>query len=118
MMSDGVDVTLKDLNPKEKALLIGAVYRQALIEVGHSADYHVYDLEQDLIDHKLSIAAGVFLQHVKAFYDSLPEMQQKVFLVECLEHGRHYAYWYLPYFSPKSFSHVCSSVYKKAETAF
>lgn len=115
---DPVDVTLRNSSSRDKALLVGAVYRQSLIEVGHSADYHVYDLEQDLIDHKLDRAAGIFLKHVKDFYESLPYLQQKVFLVECLEHGRHYAYWYLPYYSRKSYGQALASVYRKTEQAF
>jgi len=113
-----LEITLPNLTAKQKATVLGAVYRQSLVEVGHSADFHVYDLEQDLIERKRNLAAGKFLMIAKKYYESLEGIKKKIFLCEILERGRHYPYWYLPYADSKSFSRLSSSVYKAASKVF
>lgn len=117
-MVEEIEVTLPYLTAKQKAFVMGAVYRQSLVEVGHSADFHVYDLEQDLIERKGNLAAGRFLIMTKKFYESLEGIKKKIFLCEVLERGRHYPYWYLPYADGKSFSRLSSSLYKTLSKAF
>jgi cobalamin biosynthesis Co2+ chelatase CbiK len=117
-MEEVVDIEFPHLNAKTKSLIVGAVYRQSLIEVGHSPDFHVYDLEKSLLEHKNDHAAGAFINKVHDFYFSLHGMERKVFLCECLEHGRHYTYWWLNYCNEKQFSRFLSSVANKASATF
>lgn len=46
-MSDVIAIDLK-LNDRNAVMgLLGAMYRQALVEIGYSPDEHVYDLDRD-----------------------------------------------------------------------
>lgn len=47
-MVEEIEITLPYLTAKQKAFVMGAVYRQSLVEVGHSADFHVYDLARNI----------------------------------------------------------------------
>jgi hypothetical protein len=113
-----LEISFPRQNAKEKAWLVGAVYRQSLIEVGHSPDYHVYDLEKAFLVRKQTHAAGAFVKRVYDFYYSLHGLERKVFLCECLEYGRHYAYWWLPMCDQKKYSRTVSEVFRKTSSSF
>jgi len=52
-MVEEIEITLPYLTAKQKAFVMGAVYRQSLVEVGHSADFHVYDLARNIATYYL-----------------------------------------------------------------
>lgn len=39
-MSDAITLQFKGLSNRQKSLLVGALYRQSLVQVGKSPDYH------------------------------------------------------------------------------
>jgi hypothetical protein len=117
-MEQQIEIRFLELSFKEKALLVGAVYRQSLIEVGHSADYHVYDLEKSLLTRKKNLAAGRFLTQVVDFYGGLSDFERRIFLCECLEHGRHYAYWWLEYADSKKYYRSYDRLLRKTSASF
>jgi hypothetical protein len=117
-MEEEIQIAFPHLSAKDKSLIVGALYRQSLIEVGHSADYHVYDLDKDLFVRKRHLAAARFLGEVYGFYRSLPDFERRIFLCDCLEHGRHYAYWWLAYTDPKGYQHAFKRLMEKTNRQF
>ncbi len=111
------DVKIKKLLPKEKSLLVNAVFRQALIEVGKSADYHVFNLTDEFLSHVQDKAAGRYLLSVKRFYESLDQMAKRVFLCEVLEYGRHYRFWFYE-FATRNFGAILSNLYQAIDEQF
>lgn len=113
-----VEIQFPHLSDVTKSWIVGAVYRQSLIEVGHSPDYHVYDLEKSFLEHKQDLPAGQFVKRVYDFYYSLRGLERRIFLCECLEHGRHYPYWWLTWCDPKKYGVVFREVMKKTSSSF
>jgi|GEM_PF-1466864 len=113
-----VEIRFPKLSDRAKTWIVGAVYRQALVEVGHSPDYHVYDLEKSFLVHKQDLTAGQFVQRVYDFYYSLGDLERRVFLCECLEHGRHYPFWWLSMCDQKHYSRALHSVCRKTSSSF
>src|SRR5574344_3121279 len=105
-MEEEIEIRFPKMGEASKSYLIGAIYRQSLIEVGHSPDYHVYDLEKGFLEHKCDSAAGLFVNRVYDFYFSLHGLERRVFLCECLEHGRHYPYWWLEMCDQRKYTHT------------
>jgi hypothetical protein len=117
-MEQGIEIRFPQLSNKEKALLIGAVYRQSLVEVGHSPDFHVYDLDRGTLERKRHLASARFLLQVMDFYDGLPEFERKIFLCECLESGRHYAFWWLDFGDKRRFYRATHLLLRKTSADF
>lgn len=113
-----MEIKFPHLGERSKSYLVGAIYRQSLIEVGHSPDYHVYDLEKGFLERKRSLVAGEFVERVYDFYYSLNDLERRVFLCECLERGRHYAYWWLAICDQKKYSRILHDVYRKTSSSF
>ncbi|HIU44886.1 MAG TPA: hypothetical protein IAC52_01125 [Candidatus Enteromonas pullicola] len=117
-MSDAITLQFKGLSNRQKSLLVGALYRQSLVQVGKSPDYHLRRLDEDFIEHLPKTAAGKFLRKVKSFYGGLDPLQQEVFVNECLEHGRHYKFWYMPYFRDKEYLKELQHIFNRVDSIF
>jgi len=117
-MEERVTIKFPALSMRDHALLVGAVYRQALIEVGYSPDYHIYDLNSDFLYRHEDIAGAKFLIMVREFYRTLPNYEKRIFVCEYLEVGRHYAFWWLEFMDFRGFSKRCHDVLAKADKAF
>ena len=107
MEEDSYEVSLRGNNLQTFGYLVGAVFRQCLINVGLSADTHVYDLPRFRIRRYHATPSGIYVLRVAAIYDHLPEMEQRVFLTEFLEKGRHYPFWYLEVCEPMEYKAIC-----------
>ena len=70
-------------------------YRESLIAVGKSPDYHVYDLTVAFLSSLRPCTASRCLIAVKHFYDSLGVRDQAIFVNEVLEKDRHYPFWFM-----------------------
>lgn len=81
----------------EHASEIRGKYRRALLEVGKSPDYHIYDLSYAFLADSHQAVAAKFLIKVKRFHDSLDVADQRIFVNEILEAKRHYAFWFLDF---------------------
>lgn len=105
------------LGNRDKSLLVGALFRQSLIQTGKSPDYHLDKLEDDFLAHAGG-AAGSFLRKVKEFSLRLDPLEGEIFVNECLEHGRHYKFWYLSYYDTPDFQLDLHSIYDRVAAEF
>jgi hypothetical protein len=80
-----------------RSLILGELFRQALIEAGFSPDAHIYDLDQEYLRHKKQTASIRYLLDACAFYKTLPDFEQRVYVCQVLEYGRHFQFWWLLY---------------------
>jgi|LAHS01.1.fsa_nt_gb hypothetical protein len=102
MDNEGLPIAFIPESRDSSLEILRAAYRQALIEVGHSPDYHLYDLARDFLVRKQDYAAGRFLLSLYDFYHrQLDELEQMVFICDFLERGRHYRFWWFPYFEAR-----------------
>lgn len=116
-MDETINLDLSRLSNRDKSLLVGAMYRQSLVQVGKSPDYHLKNLTDDFLVC-LSSAAGAFLRKVKAFFFSLDPLEGEIFVNECLEHGRHYRFWYLSFYKDADYKKDLLGIYSRVATAF
>ncbi len=118
-MSDVIAIDLK-LNDRNAVMgLLGAMYRQALVEIGYSPDEHVYDLDRDfLMRHKDDSLSVQFVLQILDYYESLPDFGRRVFLCECLERGRHYNWWWLEFMDPKNYRRFRNRLFAKTLEGF
>ncbi len=100
------------------SILVGSVFRQALVEIGYSPDRHIYDLDREYVHRRSECAAGAFLEKVIGFYDSLPIEERKIFLCDCLERGRHYVWWWYECFDRHSYNRVMNKLLVKVHGNF
>ena len=70
-------------------------YRQALLSVGKSPDYHIFDLSNEFIGSLKDSQAKRFLFGLKRYFATLSEEDRRIFVNDILESGRHYPFWYL-----------------------
>ena len=100
------------------SILVGSVFRQALVEIGYSPDRHIYDLDREYVHRRSECPAGAFLEKVIGFYDSLPIEERKIFLCDCLERGRHYVWWWYECFDRHSYNRVMNKLLVKVHGNF
>lgn len=90
-----IKISLEKNKPVTFAYIVGAMYRQALINIGFSPDTHIYDLPLDRIKKNHSSSSGKYILRVAKTYESLEGLEKDIFLNDFLEKGRHYRFWYL-----------------------
>lgn len=117
-MEEAIGIEIPRLSDKEKSGLLGALARQALIDIGHSPDFHIYDLDREELVRKSHLTAGRYLLDLYDFYMSLDPLDRAVFVSEVLERGRHYRFWWLSYFEPGEFLPALRNVYSLASSNF
>lgn len=72
-------------------------FRHALLNIGKSPDYHVYDLDYDELIHLPNAREKAFLIKVRQFYDGLDYEKKRIFVNEVLEKHRVYPFWFYDY---------------------
>ena len=88
--------TIQTLNESvAHAAALSRKYRECLLKVGKSPDYHIYDLSYDFLRNLKPSKAASFLTRVRRFYDDLSPKDQRIFIAEVLELNRHYPFWFL-----------------------
>ncbi len=90
-----IKISLEKNDPITFAYIVGAMYRQALINIGFSPDTHIYDLPLDRIKKNHHSSSGKYVLRIAETYNSLEGMEKDIFLMDFLEKGRHYRFWYL-----------------------
>ncbi len=114
----GIDIEFVDLSLKDYSLLLGALYRQSLVQVGMSPDTHVFDLDYDYLSSKDSIQAK-FLMDVIDFYLELNELESKIFICQILEYGRYFPFWWMNYlFEEKEYKRLYLDTLKRVNSHF
>ncbi len=83
--------------------IVGAVYRQALINIGFSADTHIYELPRERIRKNHLNVSGRYVLRTAAAYDSLNDLEKEIFVNDFLEKGRHYRFWYLSFCNSRTY---------------
>ena len=78
-------------------------YRCALLSVGKSPDYHIFDLSSEFINGLKDSKAKRYLYVLKQYFASLPIQDQKIFVYDVLEAGRHYPFWYLENYTRRTY---------------
>lgn len=78
-------------------------YRRALISVGKSPDYHIFDLSSDFINGLKDSKAKRFLLTLKLHFSSLDPKDKQLFVLDILETGRHYPFWYLEDYTRRAY---------------
>ena len=78
-------------------------YRNALLSVGKSPDYHIFDLSSDFINGLKDSKAKRFLYLLKQHFSSLRPKDQQLFVLDILETGRHYPFWYLEDYTRRAY---------------
>ena len=105
-------------NSRTRGYIVGAIYRQALIDLGCSPDSHVYDIDESCFCYRRGSASNLFLRRVKRMYDSLKGLERKVFLCDYLEKGRHYPFWYLEFVSREDYEKSDRELRRRLSKAF
>ncbi len=68
--------------------------REALIHIGKSPDYHIYDLEYEELFSLRESRERNYLIKVKQYFDGLSTKQRRIFVAEVLEKDRIYPFWF------------------------
>jgi hypothetical protein len=110
MESEGLPIAFVHPNRKTSLEILRAAYRQALVEVGHSPDYHLYDLETSFLARKQNLAAGRFLFKLYWYYLRLNDLERRIFICDFLESGRHYAFWWFEFAGSREFDFAFNEV--------
>lgn len=113
-----LQVKINPLNEQEKVLLLGAIYRQALLNLGHSPDTHIENLREEHLSFFGPSASSRFLRRIMKVYAKLDFEEKAIFRNEGLENGRHYAFWYLPYCDYRIFAKKKKDTFEKVVKDF
>jgi hypothetical protein len=116
MESEGLPVALVFPNRDTSIEILRAAYRQALVEVGHSPDFHIYDLDSSFLVRKQNLAAGRFLLKLYWFYLMQEDLARRIFVCDFLEKGRHYHFWWFDFCTTDQFCQTKSEVYRSLHT--
>ncbi len=101
-----------------KGLLVGAIFRQALLDLGYSPDSHVYDVDDDYLLYEKGTASNDFVSRVRSFYRSLSPFKRRILVCDYLEKGRHYRFWWLEYADEREYAKNCHEVVQRLKEAF
>jgi len=113
MEDEGLPIALISANRESSIEILRAAYRQALVEVGHSPDFHIYDLDSGFLVRKQHLAAGRFLLKLYWYYLQLDDLKRRIFVCEFLEKGRHYHFWWFEYCDIALYSAKKSEVFNR-----
>ena len=102
----------------ENAATLRKAFRLALLELGKSPDYHIYDLTDDFLLGRKEGTSRRLLIRVKQIFDGLKPEEQKYFNYECLERERHYRFWYLGDYHEKEWAKARADMEQKIQEAF
>ena len=90
-------------------------FRESLISIGKSPDFHIYDLDKAFKKSQVPKKSSAFLKRITSFYKSLNYADQRLFIIECLEKGRHYPFWYLGKYPDGSFLPAYENLLERLE---
>ncbi len=94
-------------------------YRKSLMDVGKSPDCHIYDLNKESLWFVKSGKGRRFITSVITFYKELDdELDQKIFITEFLERGRHYPFWHYGVLETPMYRQRLATIYKKLDERF
>lgn len=119
MELESVEISFARNNPYEKSLILNALYRHALMDLGYSMDEHIENIDLFRLFSHENLASSKFLLKVRSFYeDSLTPLEQRIFYTEVLEKGRHYLWWWFEYANPKEYALAAACLREKIARSF
>ena len=80
------------------------IYGLSLVKLGKPSCSHIYDLSDDFLAEKSKTPEARFLAKVKSYFWKLDLLEQKILIINLLESGMYYPFWYLPDVSTKEFN--------------
>jgi len=105
MEIESVEISFAKRNPYEETLILNALYRHALMDLGYSMDEHIENIDMLRLFSHMNLASSRFLLKVMSFYsNALTPLEQRIFYTEVLEKGRHYLWWWFEYANTKEYA--------------
>ncbi len=102
--------TIIKLPDAERMSAIRRRYRQALLSIGKSPDYHLFDLTPEFLAGIKNAKTRNFLIKLSRYFDSLDGENKRIFIMDVLESGRHYPFWYMDAFPRRDYERRLRSV--------
>ena len=115
-MSQHESTTPVKLPNAERMKKIRVKYRQALLSVGKSPDYHIFDISPEFLDNLKDSKAKRFLMNLWRYFLNLKEEDQRFFVMEVLEVGRHYPFWYLDVYTRRQYEKRLQTIVSEVPT--
>ena len=100
-MKKSIEKTIKNWVEKDSQDYLTKKYFRSLCETGFPTNTHVYELNSEYLESRLPREEARYLLNMKSIYNSLPILQQLIFVNEFLENGRYYQYWWMKYGSER-----------------
>jgi hypothetical protein len=114
-----VNFIFEENEVRERWILLNALFRSALLELGYSPDEHLENVDRARLLSKLSLASSRFLLRLWDFYsDGLNPLEQRIFYTEVLEKGRHYMWWWFGDAIQREYCKAGRSLGKKIDRYF
>lgn len=84
------------INASSKDKEIQKAYCVSLVKLGKRSSSHIYELSDDFLSSRLSSPEARFLVKAKAYFGHLELFEKKIVVMNILERGAYYPFWYLP----------------------
>ncbi len=104
--------TVIRLPEEERRKRVRKRYREALLSVGKSPDYHIFDLSPDFLAALKDSKAKRYLFGLRHFFANLDDEKRRIFVMDVLEVGRHYQFWYLDEYSHRQYEQILREIVK------
>ena len=109
-MSDYTSLKKDVVSPQQEMARVRNQYRSALLSVGKSPDYHIFDLSLDFLQNLKDSKAKRFLMNLRFFFIGLGNKEKQIFVLDILEMGRHYPFWYLETYTRRAYEEKLRNV--------
>lgn len=109
-MKDYLPIAVTHLPQEERMSKMRKRYRESLLYVGKSPDYHIFDLSTDFLDNLKDSKAKRFLNGLRRYFIRLDEEKKRIFVCDILEFGRHYPFWYIEEYTRREYERILREV--------
>ncbi len=92
------------LNRMDVEKKVQKLYGVSLVKLGKPSCSHIYDLSDEFLAEKSHTPEARFLSRVKTYFWKLNPLERKILIINLLENGTYYPFWYLPDVSMKEFN--------------
>ena len=92
------------LNRMDVETTVQKLYGVSLVTLGKPSCSHMYDLSDELLAAKIHPPDARVLSRVKTYFGTLNPLERKILIINLLENGTYYPFWYLPDVSTKEFN--------------
>ena len=99
--------------PIRSAKEIAALLRKAFLGVGKSPDTHIYDVNEYSLSFCPRCPENDCVRRSMVAFRKLNELEKRVCIYDLMEEGRHYRFWFMPYYSAGSHEKLVRRVAEK-----